>query len=162
MRAMIPRITSFAVHSSGSSPSTVTAIVPGRDCHSVCVASTCSISLVPMPQASAPRAPWVAVWLSPQTIVIPGWVSPSCGEITCTIPWFASPIGKQRIPNSRALRPMASICRAEIASGGSSFVGTLWSMVASVSSGRCTARFASRRPSKACGLVTSCTRWRST
>src|SRR5215208_6174596 len=41
-------------------------------------------------------------------------------------------------------------------------VGTLWSIVATVRSGRRTERPASRRPSKACGLVTSCTRWRST
>src|SRR5512132_3057701 len=41
-------------------------------------------------------------------------------------------------------------------------VGTLWSAVASVRSGRRTARPASRSPSKACGLVTSCTRCRST
>ena len=45
-----------------------------RDCSSVCVASTCSTSLVPMPKASAPNAPCVAVWLSPQTIVMPGCV----------------------------------------------------------------------------------------
>ena len=36
------------------------------------MARTCSTSLVPMPKASAPNAPWVAVWLSPQTMVIPG------------------------------------------------------------------------------------------
>ena len=30
-----------------------------------------------MPNASAPNAPWVLVWESPQTIVMPGWVSPS-------------------------------------------------------------------------------------
>ncbi len=51
-----------------------------------CVASTCSTSLVPMPNASAPNAPWVAVCESPQTIVIPGWVTPSSGPITWTIP----------------------------------------------------------------------------
>src|SRR5664280_1091768 len=39
-----------------------------------CVASTCSTSLVPMPKASAPKAPCVEVCESPQTIVIPGWV----------------------------------------------------------------------------------------
>ena len=44
----------------------------GRVCGSVCVASTCSTSLVPMPNASAPNAPWVAVWLSPHTTVMPG------------------------------------------------------------------------------------------
>ena len=46
-----------------------------------------------MPKASAPKAPWVEVWLSPQTTVMPGWVSPSCGPTTCTMPWSASPIG---------------------------------------------------------------------
>ncbi len=50
----------------------VTRIVLGSDCGSVCVASTCSTSEVPMPKASAPNAPWVEVWLSPQTIVMPG------------------------------------------------------------------------------------------
>src|SRR5438093_466932 len=66
------------------------------------------------------------------------------------------------MPNSRALRAIASIWRADIGSAGSSFVGTLWSIVASVRSGRRTRRFARRRPSKACGLVTSWTRCRST
>ena len=32
------------------------------------MARTCSTSDVPMPNASAPKAPWVEVWLSPQTI----------------------------------------------------------------------------------------------
>ena len=59
---------------------------------SVWVASTCSTSLVPMPNASAPNAPWVAVWESPQTIVMPGWVTPSSGPITCTMPWRSEPI----------------------------------------------------------------------
>src|SRR5205823_1864711 len=49
-----------------------------------------------------------------------------------------------------------------MSSAGSSFVGTLWSIVASVRSGLRTRRFERRRPSKACGLVTSCTRCRST
>ena len=31
----------------------------GFDCGKVCVAMTCSTSLVPMPKASAPNAPWV-------------------------------------------------------------------------------------------------------
>ena len=93
IRAMMPRITSFAAQSAGSTPSTVTAIVPGFVCEIVCVASTCSISLVPMPHASAPSAPCVDVWLSPHTIVMPGCVSPSCGEMTWTMPWFGSPVG---------------------------------------------------------------------
>ena len=32
-----------------------------------------------MPKASAPNAPCVAVWLSPQTMVMPGWVKPCSG-----------------------------------------------------------------------------------
>ena len=40
-------------------------------------------------------------------------------------------------------------------------VGTRITLVANVVSGRRTQRPASRSPSKACGLVTSCTRWRS-
>ncbi len=44
-----------------------------------CVASTCSTSLVPIPNASAPKAPWVEVCESPQTIVMPGWVTPELG-----------------------------------------------------------------------------------
>jgi hypothetical protein len=61
---------------------------------SVCVASTCSTSLVPMPCASAPKAPWVLVWLSPQTTVMPGSVAPCSGPMTCTMPWRLSRKGK--------------------------------------------------------------------
>jgi len=74
----------------------------GRACGSVWVASTCSTSLVPIPNASAPNAPCVLVCESPQTIVMPGWVSPSCGPITWTIPWPASPIWYSRMPKSAA------------------------------------------------------------
>ena len=63
---------SFAESPNGSSPVNVMRIVLGRACGSVCVASTCSTSDVPMPKASAPNAPWVDVWLSPHTIVMPG------------------------------------------------------------------------------------------
>ena len=48
---------------------------------------------VPMPKASAPNAPCVDVWESPHTIVMPGWVMPSCGPMTWTMPCSASPIG---------------------------------------------------------------------
>ena len=51
-------------------------MVRGRCCMRHCVASTCSTSLVPMPNASAPNAPWVDVCESPQTMVMPGWVAP--------------------------------------------------------------------------------------
>ena len=60
----------------------------------VWVASTCSTSLVPMPWASAPKAPWVLVWLSPQTTVMPGSVAPCSGPMTWTMPWRLSRNGK--------------------------------------------------------------------
>src|SRR3954449_7757214 len=130
------------------------------------VASTCSTSLVPMPKASAPKAPWVAVCESPHTIVMPGCVTPSSGPITCTIPWRSEPIEYSGIPNSAQLCSSVSTCTRESSSRmraatGVPSVGTLWSAVASVRSGRRTGRPASRRPSKAWGLVTSWTRWRS-
>ncbi|MGC4106465.1 MAG: hypothetical protein QM753_08940 [Thermomicrobiales bacterium] len=75
-------MTSFAVTPGWSVPSTVIAIVFGRFCGNVCVARTCSTSDVPMPNASAPNAPCVDVWLSPQTIVIPGCVTPISGPMT--------------------------------------------------------------------------------
>src|SRR3979409_325879 len=77
--------TSFAVTPNRSSPSKSISIVFGFACGSVWVASTCSTSDVPMPNASAPNAPCVEVWLSPQTIDMPGWVSPSCGPTTRTL-----------------------------------------------------------------------------
>ena len=60
-------------------------------CSSVWVASTCSTSEVPMPKASAPKAPCVLVWLSPQTMVVPGRVKPSSGPMTCTMPCACRP-----------------------------------------------------------------------
>ncbi len=129
------------------------------------VARTCSTSLVPMPKARAPNAPWVEVCESPQTISMPGWVAPSSGPITCTIPCPGEPRPKSSMANSRAFRSSVATCTAEIGSAIGrlrSPVGTLWSTVASVSSGRRTRRPARRSPSNAWGEVTSCTRWRST
>ena len=164
----------MAVTPAGSAPATLTAIVFGLICGSVWVARTCSTSLVPMPKASAPNAPWVDVCESPQTMVMPGCVSPSCGPMTCTMPCPASPIGCSRTPNSAAFFRSASTWARETGSvtglpGPDSgtpgpvipVVGTLWSSVAIVRSGRRTFRPAARRPSKAWGLVTSCTRCRS-
>ena len=138
----------------------------GFGCESVCVASTCSTSLVPIPNASAPNAPCVAVCESPHTIVIPGWVTPSSGPMMWTIPWRSEPSEYSGMPNSSQLASSASTWRRDSASlilaeTGVPSVGTLWSAVASVRSGRRTSRPASRRPSNACALVTSWTRWRS-
>ncbi len=45
----------------------------------VWVARTSRTWLVPMPNAIAPKAPWVAVCESPQAIVVPGCVIPCSG-----------------------------------------------------------------------------------
>jgi hypothetical protein len=77
---------SLAVTPAAGRPENRTSMVRGRDWTMHWVASTCSTSLVPMPNASAPKAPWVEVWESPQTMVMPGRVSPSSGPITWTMP----------------------------------------------------------------------------
>ena len=100
IRAMMARITSLAATPGPRRPSTVMRMAWGLRCQSVCVASTCSTSLEPMPKASAPSAPCVAVWLSPQTSSMPGSVSPCSGPITCTIPRRASPWVKNTMPCS--------------------------------------------------------------
>ena len=63
-------------------PSTLMRISLGLLCNRHCVASTISTSLVPIPKAMEPKAPCVEVWLSPQTMVIPGWVMPNSGPMT--------------------------------------------------------------------------------
>ena len=55
-----------------------------------CDASTSRTCDVPMPNATAPNAPCVEVWLSPQAIVMPGCVRPSSGPMTCTMPCDAA------------------------------------------------------------------------
>ena len=137
--AITARMMSLAVTPSGSGPSTLTAMVLNGRSGRVWVARTCSTSEVPMPIASAPKAPWVEVWLSPQTMVMPGWVRPSCGPTTCTIPCSGSPIGCSRTPNSAQLRRSVSTWVRETGSAiglSMSMVGTLWSSVARVRSGR--------------------------
>ena len=52
---MMARMMSLAVTPRGSPPSTAMRKVLGFDCGSVCVASTCSTSLVPIPNAKRPE-----------------------------------------------------------------------------------------------------------
>ena len=87
---MMARMMSLAVTPAGSAPSTLTRMFLALVWISVWVASTCSTSEVPMPWASAPKAPWVEVWLSPQTIVVPGRVKPCSGPMMWTMPCRAS------------------------------------------------------------------------
>ena len=56
-----------------------------------------------MPSANAPKAPWVAVCESPQTITVPGSVSPSSGPITWTMPCQRCPAPKHEMPEVLAV-----------------------------------------------------------
>ena len=124
---------SLAVTPSLNTPSTWIPKVRERFWSRHCVAMTCSTSLVPMPKASAPKAPWVDVWLSPQTMVLPGCVMPSSGPITWTIPLRGESRSYRGTPNSAQFRASMSTCRRAISSvmGRERLVvGTLWSIVA--------------------------------
>ena len=151
-------------------PFTRTSSVLGRRCSRHCVARTWPTSLVPMPKANAPNAPWVLVWLSPQTTVRPGLREPQLGSddvhdalvvaaqrVQLDAELAAVPL--QRLQLAPALR-VGDLHARPPAPGG--VVGVEWSIVATVRSGRRTRSPRSRRAVKACGEVTSCTRWRST
>ena len=72
-----------------------------------------------MPSATAPSAPWVDVWLSPQAIVIPGCVSPSSGPMTCTIPCLSLSRFQNGMSNSAQFRSSAdSIASASVSWNG--------------------------------------------
>ena len=91
-----------------------------------------------MPNASAPKAPCVEVWLSPQTIVMPGCVTPSSGPMMWTMPCRELRSENSGTPNSAQLRSSASIWARESGSAmpaSRPMVGTLWSTVARVRSG---------------------------
>ena len=131
------------------------------------VAKTCSTSLVPIPIANDPKAPWVDVWESPQTIVMPGSVIPCSGPITWTIPCLSSLSLNWFIPNSSQLSFKVTTWSLLIGSlipsmsFARSVVGTLWSGVAIIVFIWRGIKLFWRRPSNACGEVTSCTRCRS-
>ena len=164
MRAIRARMMSFAETPFCSFPSTRTRYVFGVRCSRHCVASTISTSLVPMPNASAPNAPCVAVCESPQTMVAPGCVRPSSGPMTWTIPWFGDSQPCSGMPNSLQFVSSCFTCVAAISSAIGRLrgvVGMEWSAVATVLSGRRTFKPRVRRPVNACGLVTSWIRWRS-
>ncbi len=57
-----------------------------------------------MPKASEPKAPWVEVWLSPQTIVMPGWVTPELGPDHVDDPLS---VGAQRVDRDAELLAVA-------------------------------------------------------
>ena len=76
-----------------------------------------------MPKASAPNAPWVLVWLSPQTMVMPGWVMPISGPTTWTMPCTGPSMSNRVTPKSWQLSRSVRTCVA--ASLGHSVMSTL-------------------------------------
>ncbi|MCY1438546.1 hypothetical protein D9M71_547510 [compost metagenome] len=164
MRPISASAMSLAATPLPSSPSTRTSIDLGFFIHRHCAASTCSTSEVPMPNAKAANAPCVEVCESPQAMDMPGKVAPRSGPTTCRMPWRGSSMPKLTMPFSSQLRSSASTCSRLTGSAMPwlrAVVGTLWSAVASTEAARHTLRPFRRSPSKACGLVTSLTRWRS-
>mmetsp|Transcript_501 Transcript_501/g.2029 ORF Transcript_501/g.2029 Transcript_501/m.2029 type:complete len:247 (+) Transcript_501:824-1564(+) len=113
MTPMMCKIISLLVTPSPSFPSIVIRIFFDGFCNNVCVASTCSTSLVPIPNASAPNAPCVAVCESPHTTVVPGSVNPCSGPMMCTIPCLLSSIPKYVTPNSFTFSSSCNTCTRE-------------------------------------------------
>ena len=77
---MMSRMTSFAYTPGRSEPLTVMRRTFSGSIARHCEASTSRTCEVPMPNAIAPNAPCVDVWLSPHAIVMPGCVRPELGS----------------------------------------------------------------------------------
>ncbi len=77
---------------------------------------TRATSVIPTPRASAPSAPCIEVWLSPQTMMMPGWPRPASGPKTCTRPGRSSCRPNRVKPYAAAFRSgarwRASRCRS--------------------------------------------------
>ena len=130
---MRARITSLAYTPAGRRPRTSMRRTFGLASDRVCVASTSRTCEVPMPKAMAPSAPWVEVCESPQAMVMPGWLSPSSGPITCTMPVVAGlrteeadavpgGVGLQRLHHLLGQRvgegPRVAVGRHDVVRGG--------------------------------------------
>ena len=156
---------SLGVTPCAGAPSNETRIVFGRSRRSVPVAIACSASLEPMPQASAPNAPCVQVWLSGATSVQPGSTMPSSGEITWTMPCSRSLTSMSVIPAARAAARV-SVMKALPPSIGVSSprpgrVSTIWSITAKTRAGSRMERPAAASPLSATAPVRSCRNTRS-
>ena len=113
---MMWRIMSFEHTPGRNFPSTFMRMLFGFDCRMHCEARAISTSLVPIPKATHPKAPWVEVWLSPQTMVMPGCVSPVSGPTTWIMPLRGDPIGKMVMLLSAQLAYSAATCAADCGS----------------------------------------------
>ncbi len=157
-------MTSLAVTPRPRWPSTRSSNVLGLDCSSVCVASTCSTSLVPMPKARGAEG---AVGGSVAVAADDGHArlgDASSGPMMWTMPCCGLLRSYRRMPNSLAVIAegvdlllgngvgnwQAAVGRGDVMVGGGD--GEIRAA---------TLRSARRRPSNACALVTSWTRCKS-
>ena len=117
-----------------------------------------------MPNATAPNAPCVDVWLSPHAMVMPGLRQAQLRADDVHDALVGARRGRRagcRTRGSCARAPPSSPRPCRRANGrGWPSVGTMWSTVAKVRSGKATRRPRRRSMSNACGLVTSWTRCR--
>ena len=93
-----------------NSPSILMRMDLGFCCRMHCEASTISTSDVPMPNATAPTAPWVEVWESPHTMVMPGSERPRSGPTTWMMPFLGFIMPKYVSPKSAAFLANVSTC----------------------------------------------------
>ena len=167
MRPMMARMMSLAVTPAGSVAVDGDRRASSAVCWgSVCVASTCSTSLVPMPNAErAERAVGRRCGCRRTRSSCPAASAPARARSRARCPGRHRPSGRVRDAELGGVGPqgldLLAADRDRRSVGRCRSVGTLWSSVATVRSGRRTPRPVMRRPSKACGDVTSWTRWRS-
>ena len=162
--AMMRSATSLAVTWAPSVPSSRIRMRLGRFNAITCVARICASSVVPQPNASAPRPPTVLAWLSGTAWVAPGSTMPSSGATTCEMPCSGSSMSNSlmpffRLPSRMALRNAAP--DGLVSSSRPGLVATVWSCMEKVRSGRRTGRCCFSSCSKACGACSSCSTWRS-
>ncbi len=161
---MMARMMSFAVTPAGNCPSTVTRMFFAFFWISVCVASTCSTSRgadAVGERAERAMGRGVAVAADDrgsrqgEALLRPDDVDDALPLVEL-VEIFDAELARILGQRSTCVAASGSAMPCE-----RSVVGTLWSTTASVFFGARTLRPVMRRPSKACGLVTSCTRWRS-
>ena len=125
----------------------------------VCVASTSRTWVVPMPNAIAPNAPWVAVWR-----VAAGDGRARLGDALLRADDVDDALlaaAEVEIGDAEVLRVLAQLLRSSPRRAGRRRAppgcrsGTMWSTVANVRCGNVTFSPRSRSMPKACGLVTS-------
>ena len=115
-RPIVASIMSLAVTPCASAPFQRMKIVRGTCSQISPVVTTPSISVAPMPNMYAPKAPPVGECESPPTQNIPGLMCPACGTTTWQMPWLSCTCG--RCCSAAQSRAMRTIRRASSSASG--------------------------------------------